>query len=357
LAFSPDYSLLAGQVYDYEDSHNTWVFQARDGKLLVKEPGAGCAFSPKGNAFALYDLNKVVVFDLPNGRRIADLTPVHGEDFLGFLCFDTQGVMYGAIVTKNELVVRNLDSGQETLRLSRHFWRVSDRYVAVHEHEDGPGKLSDFTLKLWDITTGLVIGTLPPCGESCHRMTGTADGRSVAYLYDNECFAEVFDPTTWAFRKFPTPPPTGFSGWTVVPQCSLSGKWAAVSVPENWYAPDRHWWLNWIERLGIIKPLFQAGVKLYDTTNGTELAFFPDTFCPTFTPDGKTLALINNRGQVEFWDFPLEPAKGPPLPSLPLAAAVTVLTFAAATWCIRRRSIAKAADTTSPTPPPATSAP
>ena len=98
-------------------------------------------------------------------------------------------------------------------------------------------------------------------------------------------------------------------------------------------------WLTWLPSLTFNttsqKRVF-AGVKVYNRAYIPSVTFFPDADCPSFSNDGKTIAMLNKSGQLVFFDLPLLPGKSV---FLLFGGTAAVLAFAALRLWVRWRNV------------------
>jgi WD40 repeat protein len=207
-------------------------------------------------------------------------------------------------------------------------------------------KLEESTgFQVWDMTTGKRFGreglTL---GDAYWRSntTGTPDDRLIACMAFER--VHIVDLMAGERRTIELGPNCESRG-----SASLSpdGRIIALRLLES--PPSQPPWpWNVLARFGIKQPgstaKVRSGVRLYDTTNGEGIAYFPEADCAVFSDDGKTLAVANSKGQIELWDYPLQHA--PKSLFVFLAGTAALATFSAAMWC-RRRSMRKVITTSS----------
>jgi hypothetical protein len=131
-----------------------------------------------------------------------------------------------------------------------------------------------------------------------------------------------------------------FPGLNYGGMLSSDGKTIAVLLGNFPLNPD--WLSRLLDDIGINVSNgghVPSGVKLFDTSNEAELAYFPDAHCAAFSHDGKTLAVANGKGQIEVWDLPV--GRPPRLVFMLLTGAAALLPFAATRWRNRRRDVTK----------------
>jgi hypothetical protein len=297
------------------------------------------------------------IFDIRTGDLLADLRSPATEIF-----FSPEGDLFGVFrthteedITRAEVFVRNLQTGHETLRRPfnplgadwfppfRRFRAISGGLAAETIGPDYP------KLQFWDMAKGRPVGKELPSPDSYVGFcpaTATLDNRFVAYFMGTEvCFFDLKTDRTWTMPLAP--------GWQDSPswpinhagRLSCDGRTIAVTL-YNPGSSQRLWFHKLLAHLGIDMGKYwnpQTCVKLYDTASGKELHHFADAHCGALSHDGKTLALAKDKdNQIELWD--LEP--WPPRFVLMLVAcAMSVVTFAIATWWKRRRKAVEAVST------------
>jgi hypothetical protein len=304
LAFSSDDSLLAVYVFPHVRTGGSFttgqasLLQVANGQVLagpqVYGIGAGgFIFLPKGNLFAIQEGSRLRTFDNRSGKQVGELRLPENGQGTG-ICFDNDNNLFAAMLAGNEVIVRRVDSGQETMRVPwdprRGLAHLSARLVLVEDLREQPG----FTV--WDMSTGKRFGkedlVLGEAYWRCPRVA-TPDGRIVACINENGIHVvQLMTGEMHTIRDSPTLYDVGGGGMAISPD----GK--KIAVPH----------FNRLDKKDggkALKP--RLGVTLFDSTSGQELAHFPDASCAAFSQDGKTLAVANGRGEIELREFSIAP--------------------------------------------------
>jgi WD40 repeat protein len=144
-------------------------------------------------------------------------------------------------------------------------------------------------LFIWNVKNGKVIPG--PSAEHVELVRFSADGKTLTTLGSE---LKTWDAKTW--QEITSVPIE--RGWSQ----SLAEDWHALAVAKT--VPQSEGFVRWF------LSLFGAGqhshqmVQLWEVKSGSIIANFPDASLPVFSPDGKTLATINQEGLVQLWDIP-----------------------------------------------------
>jgi WD40 repeat protein len=379
LEFSPDGSLLAIGVGNVDPAKvclglwavSPWVVRAVDGEVLAtpqknSQDNAFCAFSPKGDLFALYNEGIVDVRQADTGSLVKSYRPFEDAVF-----FDGEGRLWNVSADNQGIEVWScsaLDAddyyykGPEFLLIGGRFWALNPLKTALRLHDfkagfHQSGQIKSWELwdhpprdakafrrfyagvkngqtELWDMSTGKSLGEIPTI-ENNWGTTVAPDGQCIVDVDLRDVV--LYDLTAKCMRRITLTPNFQASAWPYSvyrPALSTHRKHLALPVV-GWQAEPLLF--TWLANLGIQtggsgQP--RLGVKIYDITTCAELAYFPDATCAAFSHDGKRLALAYETGEIAFLDMPL---RSQIVIDLALAIAATVLTFVASLWWVRRR--------------------
>jgi len=115
------------------------------------------------------------------------------------------------------------------------------------------------------------------------------------------------------------------------------GKMVALGAVTMIEPPQKSWWKQFTEWLGLQSEHSVRSVILQTFLSGEEIAVLPNCSSPVFSPDGQTLAVTSFDGEsLQLWDLSIRKPIGKILALAGLAALATLLAFKAIA-CLRRK--------------------
>jgi hypothetical protein len=352
LEFSPDDSQIAvAAVRSNWGSPAFWVIQLGSGypSRRIEPPNSSFKYlqvRPNGieQAIATHLVplgpSSSLVPQAVAGLAVGGFLSSDLKEPLQTICFDRDGKVLMAVLDGGDIVVRKVDTGQETARvpwynLPERGRRALTGWLIQHVPDD---KNQDIIFCNARTGASFEKKALIPSGGYGQAQV-TADSRYLVHeWYPN---IHISEWKSGKKRKLPFSPGWCPASWDPI-AIAPDGQTIAVPVRMDYGAYRRNWLRRSLSQAGIeTSPPDHydwCRVQLYDANTGQQLVEFPRADCAAFSHDGKTLALATGEGVVELWDYPIA---RPPLLVFRLAAcAMGVLTIAIASWWKRQRKSA-----------------
>ena len=353
VAFSPDGAYLASGSWGIK----LWsVATGQEVATLMSGDVESIAFSPDGHALVSGGRRgQVRVWEVPSGRELHEMT--RQPEKVTSVAISPDGSTL-AVSSGNQIGLQNMAAGSEHKTLKGHSgavnavefspdgrWLASaseDRTVKLWEvwrgeeiahfdHEfpvttlsfspDG-GLLatgSASSVKLWNVKTDQVVGTMASKSNQVRSVAFSHDGRWLASGH-NDHSIKLWDTATGREVQ------TLSEGMNAVERVALSptGRWLATASRADGdvkvfdLALGRE-----VHRLGghelgvgsmafspdgrtLASVIVDNEVNLWDPASGRKLRTFPDASgygAVAYSPDGKSLASASKEGKIKIWDI------------------------------------------------------
>jgi hypothetical protein len=330
LTFSPDGSLLVATLPNYDPfsrgsvqfisrAHTSCVFAVDNGECRLLLPPAEtegeCAFSTRGDRFAIYSRDALDVFDSRTGKRLANLKAKIDKPLLG-VCFDAKDRLLGvgSLMSAEPggpggVIIREIFTDQVRLRLTgKRRWPggVFGHFFTILS-EDGQDQ------EIWDIITGtLVVGP-----NRDNQYTPMAVNKGICCLRGDAM--DFYDLS--AGRKYSV----------VLHQTGAATEWPAskdciaVRVQEDKPSP--------VGGRGLPTRVQFPGVKFYDVTTGEEIGYLPDALRATVSYDRRKLAFAKGQTEIELWELPQQKVPAAVAPLWAIVAGISALLAVVVVLC------------------------
>jgi WD40 repeat protein len=300
--------------------------------------GPSVAFSPDGQTFLVYVLGKIRSWNLESGLETPTRKDNHFNQFFdgwSRLVTDSQGDIFVLFYKEFVYQVWDINAGEELSSFPR--WG----HLGLSKVFPG-GSISKHgnRITVRDFPRGIVRGEIQLPKEARSRFwknrgepdlnpnfAMTPDCQTLVNIYGNIHIWEVATGEERMLERQANDHPT----------LTPDGKFLGAQI-KNWVRMQT--WFNKLEDfLGIgSKPKKgEKAVILYDLSSGDEVGFIADATLPQFSPDGKTLAVLQGRS-LHLYDFPLRKPLGTILLFAFLGAAPILLLGQLAAFWKRRRA-------------------
>jgi WD40 repeat protein len=337
--FSSDGKNLATASTNSLTLWDTYSGEKRFVLLKDDHPGA-VAFSADGLSLACISLEKIRLWETTTGRELAAYQNKNWIPW--FLAFSPEGKLRG--VRKDSFLCDLADNKVVAkVDLSGFLRTPGDNSILVVAKEDH--------VKVWDLATGAkCIDREVPKLREFQSVRISSDRRFLIGTRGawGPIDVIIFDLISGQKQSFP--PAYTASGAALTPDGQTLA-WARTDS----FTPKQNSWLQWLkDLLGFQKISFSGkNVSLNSFPSGDEVFILRDCEEPLFSPDGKTLAVLNikeasteqsnpGRASLQLWDFPIRKPIGKILGVAALAALVTLLVFSGLGWLRLRRMRLKA---------------
>lgn len=322
LAFSPDRQILASGSED----NTIKLWNIADGKLIKALHGHSAsvqdiAFSPDGNTLVSGSKDKTVkLWHVITGELITTLSGHSG--LISSVAFSLDGTLLASGGIDNTIKLWNIDHETSVKTLGGHTGPIPSVAFSPDGTLLASGSVkTDRAIKLWDISKGKAIRTLPgdPPFYEILSVTFSPDGTMLASAenFDGARLWNVHDGTE--IRKFPNIKSSG----TRCIEFTPDGKMLAIGTTD--YGTVFFWDIQTGRQIKafegdfkVIESLkfspdgtklasgsYSGVITLWNVTNGKQIMRLEGSrkiLSLSFSPDGTKLAAGSGNGIVKLWN-------------------------------------------------------
>jgi WD40 repeat protein len=350
--FSPDGEILAIIHLDPESDKNFFLTTLWDVNTATKkhslckgEMPLTVVFAPDGETLACRFANQIKLWDVPTGRELATYFLPDGQNHPQ-LVFSPEGNL---LALKEDYVLWDVTNKRPVKKLAQQ----GERKTAEGDHSIlvlFQGKV----VKTWDLATATLVAenrdfpilNFPP------RFRGVAFSISLSsdrrFLIGHNPMAGItFVQDLGNGQKKELEAHFG----DLIEKVALApdGKMVALGAVNVIGPPQKSWWKQFTEWLGLQSKRSVRSVILQAFPSGEEITVLPNCSSPVFSPDGRTLAVTSFDGDsLQLWDLPIRKPIGKILSLAGVAAVATLLALGGLGWLRRRRCSGQRANQSSP---------
>ena len=346
--FSPDGEILAIIHPDPESDKNLFLTTLWDVNTATKthslargEMPWGVVFAPDGQTLACRFTNQIKLWDVPSGRELASTFLPDGENHPQ-LVFSPQGKL---LALRENYVLWDVANKRPVKKLAQQGEKQTaegDQSILVLFK----GKI----VKTWDLATATLVAEnwgfpmfddprFPQFHGVAFSISLSSDRRFL--IGHNPMAAITFVQHIGNGQKKQL---EGHLG-DLIEKVAFApdGKMVALGVVNMLDPPQKSWWKQFTEWLGLQSEHSGRSVILQAFPTGKELTVLQNCSFPVFSPNGRTLAVTSFDGEaVQLWDLPIRKPIGKILGLAGLAAMTTLLAINGLRWPQRRRMRLKA---------------
>jgi len=335
--FSPDGQILAIIHLDPESDKSFFLTTLWDVNTATKKHAlckgewpAAVVFAPDGQTLACRFTNQVKTWDVSTGRELATY----------FLPDDNPQLVYSPegrlLALKENYVLWDVADKRPVKKLAQEGRRKTaegDRSILVLFQ----GKI----WKTWDLATATLVAETPDFPVFDHPKVRGAFSISLSsdrrFLIGHNPIAGITFVQDLGNRQ-KKELEAHFGDRIEIVALAPDGKMVALGAVNRIGPPQKSWWKQFTEWLGLQSEHSARSVILQAFPSGEEIAVLPDCSYPVFSPDGRTLAVTNiDEGSLQLWDLPIRKPIGKILGLAGLAAVATLLAINGLGWLRRRR--------------------
>jgi WD40 repeat protein len=340
--FSPDGEILAIIHLDPESDKNFFLTTLWDVNTATKkhtlckgEMPETVVFAPDGQTLACRFTNQVKTWDVSTGRELATYFLPDGDN--PQLVYSPEG----RLLSLNEnYVLWDVADKRPVKKLAQEGERKTaegDRSILVLSQ----GKI----VKTWDLATATLVAETRdfpmfdhPKVRAAFSITLSSDRR---FLIGHNPIGITFVQDLANGEKKDLEAHFGDRIGRVA--LAPDGKMVALGAVNMIGPPQKSWWGQFTEWLGLQSEHSVRTVILQAFPSGEEITVLPNCSFPVFSPDGRTLAVTSFDGgygeSLQLWDLPIRKPIVKILGLAALAALATVLLINGLGWLRRRRRV------------------